>query len=177
MASVTPGYSFTGTSDPITYTKLNLLGQPTVTIGAGEVTSTELANTLTINGLTVTNGLTVSSGGITLAASTSFVGAANNETFAGSIVITDGAAKANTRFINCSSSTASTITATGIPQAGTHLIISFLTDGTASNTITFSTGFKATGTYALNSANKYYQIMFISDGTYYREVCRSGPAG
>lgn len=37
MASVTPGYTFTGTTDPITYSKLNLLGQPTVTIGAGEV--------------------------------------------------------------------------------------------------------------------------------------------
>ena len=33
MANVTPGYSFTGTTDPITYTKLNLLAQPTVTVG------------------------------------------------------------------------------------------------------------------------------------------------
>lgn len=38
MANLTPGYTFTGTTDPITYSKLNLLGQPTVTIGAGEVT-------------------------------------------------------------------------------------------------------------------------------------------
>ena len=37
MANVQAGYSFTGTTDPITYTKLNLLGQPTVTIGSNEV--------------------------------------------------------------------------------------------------------------------------------------------
>ena len=42
MANVTPGYSFTGTTDPITYTKLNLLGQPTVTIGSNEVVSSML---------------------------------------------------------------------------------------------------------------------------------------
>ena len=44
MANVTPGYSFTGTTDPITYTKLNLLGQPTVTIGSNEITSSMLAS-------------------------------------------------------------------------------------------------------------------------------------
>lgn len=44
MANVTPGYTFTGASDPITYTKLNLLGQPTVTIGAGEVTPSNMSN-------------------------------------------------------------------------------------------------------------------------------------
>lgn len=38
MANVQVGYTFTGTTDPITYSKLNLLAQPTVTIGAGEVT-------------------------------------------------------------------------------------------------------------------------------------------
>jgi len=45
MPSVTPGYTFTGTTDPITYTKLNLLAQPTVAaIAAGEVTTSMLAN-------------------------------------------------------------------------------------------------------------------------------------
>ena len=43
MANVTPGYTFTGTSDPITYTKLNLVGQPTVTIGNNEVVTSMLA--------------------------------------------------------------------------------------------------------------------------------------
>ena len=42
MANVTPGYTFTGTSDPITYTKLNLLAQPTVTVGANELTLANL---------------------------------------------------------------------------------------------------------------------------------------
>lgn len=37
MASVSPGYVFTGTSDPVTFTKLNLLGQPTVTLGTNEI--------------------------------------------------------------------------------------------------------------------------------------------
>ena len=44
MANVTPGYTFTGTSDPITYSKLNLLGQPTVTVGAGEVVPSNMSN-------------------------------------------------------------------------------------------------------------------------------------
>lgn len=38
MANVTPGFTFTGTSDPITFSKLNLLAQPLVTIGTGEIT-------------------------------------------------------------------------------------------------------------------------------------------
>ena len=38
MANVTPGTTFTSTT-PITSTLLNLLGQPTVSIGTGEVTA------------------------------------------------------------------------------------------------------------------------------------------
>ncbi len=49
MANVTPGYTFTGTTDPITYTKLNLLGQPTVTIGTNEVTVSNLAQVVGAN--------------------------------------------------------------------------------------------------------------------------------
>jgi len=45
MPSVTPGYTFTGTTDPITYTKLNLLAQPTVSaIAANDVTTSSIAN-------------------------------------------------------------------------------------------------------------------------------------
>jgi len=43
MANVTPGYTFSGATDPITYAKLNLLSQPTITIGAGEVTPSNMA--------------------------------------------------------------------------------------------------------------------------------------
>lgn len=48
MANVTPGYVFTGATDPITAAKLNLLGQPTITIGTNEVALSNLA-TLTSN--------------------------------------------------------------------------------------------------------------------------------
>jgi hypothetical protein len=45
MPTVTPGYTFTGPTDPITYTKLNLLSQPTVSaIAANDVTTTTIAN-------------------------------------------------------------------------------------------------------------------------------------
>lgn len=45
MPTVTPGYTFTGTTDPITYTKLNLLAQPTVSaVGPNDVTTTTIAN-------------------------------------------------------------------------------------------------------------------------------------
>ena len=45
MPSVTPGYTFTGTTDPITYTKLNLLAQPTVAaIAANDVTTSTITN-------------------------------------------------------------------------------------------------------------------------------------
>jgi len=48
MANVTPGYTFTGTTDPITYTKLNLVSQPVVTIGNDEVTSSMIASGVTL---------------------------------------------------------------------------------------------------------------------------------
>ncbi len=44
MSNVTAGYTFTGTTDPITYTKLNLLGQPTVTPGTGEIVPSMISN-------------------------------------------------------------------------------------------------------------------------------------
>jgi len=45
MPTVTPGYTFTGTTDPITYTKLNLLAQPTVAaIAANDVTTSTISN-------------------------------------------------------------------------------------------------------------------------------------
>ena len=224
MANVTPGYTFSGTTDPITSTKLNLLGQPTVTIGNDEVTSSMIASsvtletpsvtggltitsggltvtaggtTITAGGLTVTaggitvaaggatltggltvstGGATVSAGGITLGASTPINMAATTETFGATIALSFDATKGNTRIINCSSSTSATINAATVPAAGYLLIIRFSTDGTASNTITFGTNFKDTGTYSLNSANHWYTATFVSDGQYLVEVCRSGSA-
>lgn len=51
--NVSPGYTFTGTTDPITHTKLNLVATPTVTIGDNEVTSSKLASAITITQLTL----------------------------------------------------------------------------------------------------------------------------
>jgi hypothetical protein len=224
MANVTPGYTFTGTTDPITYTKLNLLGQPTVSIGNDEVTSSMIASSVTLEtpsvtgGLTVTSGgltvtaggatvtaggltvtaggatitaggllvgaggiivgggATISSGGITLGSGTPINMAATTETFGATIALSFDATKGNTRIINCTSSTSATINVATVPAAGYILIIRFSTDGTASNAITFGTNFKDTGTYSLNSANHWYTATFVSDGTYFIEVCRSGSA-
>lgn len=48
MANVTPGFTFTLTT-PITATALNLLGQPTVTIGTNEVTLAMMATVASNN--------------------------------------------------------------------------------------------------------------------------------
>jgi len=170
MASVTPGYSFTGTTDPITYTKLNLLGQPTVSIGAGEVTSSMLASGNTYPAPTL-------SGGTTITQSTPLYETYSTVTFGASVALTFTTTDGNTRRIACTSSTASTITASSVPRAGYKLILSFTTDGTAGNVITFSTGFKTVSTYSLGSANKYYNIAFISDGTNLIELYRTAAVG
>jgi hypothetical protein len=118
----------------------------------------------------------VTAGGITLGSSTPINMAATTESFSGTIALTFGATKGNTRIINCSSNTAATINVATVPAAGYILIIRFSTDGTASNAITFGTNFKDTGTYNLNSANHWYTATFVSDGQYLVEVCRSGAA-
>ena len=74
MPSVTPGYTFTGTTDPITYTKLNLLAQPTVAaIAAGDVTT----STITNNAVTLAKIVAAAANNTFLARSTS--GAGNYE--------------------------------------------------------------------------------------------------
>ena len=71
MPSVTPGYTFTGTTDPITYTKLNLLAQPTVAaIAAGDVTTSTIAN----NAVTLPKIVAAAANNTFLARSTSGVG-------------------------------------------------------------------------------------------------------
>jgi hypothetical protein len=44
MPTVTPGYTFTGATDPITSTKLNLLSTPSVTIGNSEVVTATISD-------------------------------------------------------------------------------------------------------------------------------------
>ena len=71
MPSVTPGYTFTGTTDPITYTKLNLLAQPTVAaIAANDVTT----STITNNAVTLAKIVAAAANNTFLARSTSGVG-------------------------------------------------------------------------------------------------------
>ena len=71
MPSVTPGYTFTGTTDPITYTKLNLLAQPTVAaIAAGDVTTSTISN----NAVTLAKIVAAAANNTFLARSTSGVG-------------------------------------------------------------------------------------------------------
>jgi hypothetical protein len=164
MANVTPGYIFTNSADPITHTKLNLIGQPTVTVNTGEIGTAQLAQNITVSGLTI-------------AAGTPFNGSYGTETFATSVSLVFTTAKANTRRLTCSSSTASTISTTAVPTAGHMCTLSLLTDATGGNVITFGTGFKATGTYTLTGASKYFQIGFVSDGTNLCELFRSGAAG
>lgn len=49
MSSVSPGYVFTSSSDPITYSKLNLLATPTVTVGTSEIITAMIAdNSVTV---------------------------------------------------------------------------------------------------------------------------------
>lgn len=190
MANVTPGYTFTGTTDPITFVKLNLMAQPTVVIGNDEVTSAMIASNVTLENVTVTAGLTVAdtgltvtaggatitAGGLTLGAGTPINMAASTETFTGTIALTFGAAKGNTRLIPCSSNTASTISVATVPAAGYLLILRFTTDATAGNVITFGTNFKSTGTYTLATANRYYSAVFVSDGASMVELSRTAAA-
>ena len=170
MPTVNPGYTFTGTTDPITYTKLNLLAQPTVTIGADEVTSSMLASGNTYEAPTLADGTT-------LEQATPLYETYSTTAFSGTIAITFTATEGNTRRIACTSSTAATINAASVPRAGYVLRISFTTDGTAGNVITFGTNFKSTGTFTLATASKYYSITFVSDGTSLIELGRTGAAG
>jgi hypothetical protein len=164
MANVTPGYTFTGTTDPITAAKLNLLGQPTVTIGSGEVVTSMIAS-----GNTYSN--------VYIGQATPLYESYSEVTFSGTISLTFTATDGNTRRIACTSSTASTISTTSVPRAGFMLQITFTTDGTGGNVITFSTGFKTTGTYTLTGTNKYFQIAFVSDGTNLLEMSRTAAVG
>jgi hypothetical protein len=170
MPNVTPGYTFTGTTDPITYTKLNLLAQPTVSISTSEITTSMLASGNTYTAPTL-------AGGTTITQATPLYETYSTVTFSGTISLTFTTTDGNTRRIACTSSTASTINAASVPRAGYILRISFTTDGTGGNVITFGTNFKTTGTYTLTGTSKYFQITFVSDGTNLLEISRTAAVG
>lgn len=63
---------------------------------------------------------------------------------------------------------------TTVPPAGAICVLSILTSGTTSYTITFGTGFKTTGTLATGTVSaRYFNITFVSDGTDLIETART----
>jgi hypothetical protein len=70
--------------------------------------------------------------------------------------------------------TASATYTTTVPAAGAICVLSILTSGTTSRTITFGTGFKATGTLATGTTSaRYFNITFVSDGSFLIEMSRT----
>ena len=201
MPIVTPGYTFTGTTDPITYTKLNLLGQPTVAaVGPNDVTTSTIANLAVTTAKIADDAVTTAkiaddavttdqiasgntydavtlSGGTTITQATPLYQTYSTVSFGSPISLTFTATDGNARRIACTSSTAATINAATVPRAGYILRITFTTDATGGNVITFGTNFKTTGTYTLTGASKYFQIVFLSDGTNLLEVSRTAAVG
>lgn len=98
------------------------------------------------------------SGGITYAATTAIGLPASNV-----ISVTTTNAVGNSTF---------TITAA---KAGTPLYLIIINDATANRTITFGAGFKVTTATLVGTASKQWIVHFISDGTTFDEVSRSGP--
>lgn len=59
-------------------------------------------------------------------------------------------------------------------QSGQEINILFITAGTADEVITFSTNFHSVGTLTLGTtADRYYMVTFISNGTAWFEKCRT----
>jgi hypothetical protein len=164
MANVTPGYTFTGTTDPITYTKLNLLGQPTVSIGNDEVTSSMIASSVTLESPSVTSGLTVTAGGLTVTAGGLTV-SANGASVAGGLTVSTGGATISAGGITLGSGTPINMAATTESFSGT-IALSF--DATKGNTriINCSSNTAATINVATVPAAGYILIIrFSTDGT------------
>ena len=80
-----------------------------------------------------------------------------------------------TRFIAINTTSAvgnATLTAAYVPQAGARLIIQINNDATSERTITFSTGFRSTGTVTC-TASKAIVVSFCSDVTTWNEASRT----
>ncbi len=134
------------------------------------VTTDQIASGNTYDAATLSGGTTITQG-------TPLYETYSTVSFGSPISLTFTATDGNTRRIACSSSTAATINAATVPRAGYALQLSFTTDATGGNVITFGTNFKTTGTYTLTGASKYFQITFISDGTNLLEVSRTAAVG
>jgi hypothetical protein len=64
------------------------------------------------------------------------------------------------------------LTAAFVAPAGARLAVQIANDAGGARTITFSTGFRATGT-VVGTASKIILVDFVSDGTTWNEVARS----
>ena len=81
----------------------------------------------------------------------------------------------STRFIAINTTSVvgnSTLTAAYVPQAGARLVIQINNDSSGARTITFSTGFRVTGTVT-GTASKAILVTFCSDGTTWNEASRT----
>lgn len=81
----------------------------------------------------------------------------------------------STRFIVINTTSAvgnATLTAAYVPQAGARLVIQTNNDASGARTITFSTGFRVTGTVT-GTASKAILVTFCSDGTTWNEASRT----
>ena len=84
----------------------------------------------------------------------------------------------STRFIVINTTSAvgnATLTAAYVPQAGARLVIQTNNDASGARTITFSTGFRPTGT-VVGTASKAILVEFTSDGATWNETARSASA-
>ena len=68
-----------------------------------------------------------------------------------------------------------TLTAASIGPFGQLLLLQINNDAGGARTITFSTGFRSTGT-VVGTQSKAICLIFMSDGTTFNEVCRSASA-
>jgi hypothetical protein len=178
MANVTPGYTFSGTTDPITSTKLNLLGQPTVAIGNDEITSSMIASSVNLETPTVTGGMTITSGGLTVTAGGATITAggitvtaggitvaAGGATLTGGLTVSTGGATVSAGGITLGSSTPINMAAT-TETFGATIALSF--DATKGNTriINCTSSTSATINAATVPAAGYILIIrFSTDGT------------
>lgn len=160
MAAVTNGYVFSSSSDPITSAKLNLLGQPSVTIGAGEVVTANIAS-----GNTYTNPV--------LSGTVSIASAAQTDSFSSTISMSVASGVSALHTVACTGSTNATINLSAGGVIGQLLRIKFTTDGTGGNVITYGTNFKSAGTHTLTGTNKTFTSTFMSDGTSFLEIGRT----
>lgn len=160
MSDVTPGYTFTGITDPITFTKLNLLGQPTVSIGTNEVTLLNMATVGANNillGRSDTGSGNVEAIDLTTTGLGYYTGAGGAVTQGTSkstgvtLSKMTGAITLNNAALNSATSVAFTVTNTKV--AATDVIIANLASGNTASSYTLNVDAVAVGSFNLSLRN------------------------